>query len=304
MKKLKLINYLTTLVAMLLLGGCSKDDAPSDSGSIPTADFSFTNDDNLFVFTNLSQGATTYRWDFGDLGFYCDKENPMYRYTKAGGEIKVTLTAINESGQEASITKTITAPVILNVEIDIDGNFEDWAELPVLYDESSSVGGSIKKIKMWGKGDNINIYLEGNTSMKMELVDMYINSDGNSSTGFLSWQWPVGSGAEFLFEGPVLTGSWGGFYRHTDPSGGWGWSYLAGSESSLISSGIVSVNATTNAIEISIPKTQLGSLGSTISLAITEMTGGWAGVASFPNPSGTSSFVSYKLPIDAVFLCQ
>lgn len=302
MKKLKLINYLTALLAMLLLG-CSKDDNSSDSGTKPTADFSFTNDEDLFVFTNLSQGAITYRWDFGDLGFYCDKENPMFRYNKVGGEIYVTLTAINESGQEASITKMITAPVVLSIEIDIDGDFEDWADVAVLHDESSFVGGSIQKIKMWGKGDNINIYLEGNTAMKLEIVDMYINADGNSTTGFLSWQWPVSSGGEFLIEGAFLNNDWGDFYSHSDPNGGWGWNWLSNA-SFITTSGVKSVNPSTNAIEFSIPKAKLGTLGNSVSLAISELTGGWAGVASFPKPTGTSSFVSYTLPIDAVFLCQ
>ncbi|MEO8253937.1 MAG: hypothetical protein ABI554_06060 [Flavobacterium sp.] len=304
MKKIKLLNYLTALLVMLILGGCSKDDTQSNTGSMPTADFSFTNDDNLFSFTNLSDGATTYRWDFGDLGFYCDKENPMFRYTKIGGEIQVTLTAISETGEESSITKTITAPVVYNITIAIDGSFADWKNVPVLHDESSLQGGSIKKIKMWGKGDNINVYFEGNTAMKMEIVDLFINTDGNAAIGWQSWQWPKGSGADYLFEGPLVSNGWGDFYKHTDPAGGWGWNQLVGTGVNLKSSGVVSINSTTNAVEFSIPKAKLGTLGSSISLAISEMTSGWSAVASFPKPTDISSFATYTLPIEAVSLCQ
>lgn len=283
---------------------CQSDnnEAVIDGGIV--ADFSFTNDENLFTFTNLSQGATSYRWDLGNLSFYCDKENPTFRYTKVGGEIKVTLTAMNDQGNEAFVTKTITAPEVLDINIAIDGNFDDWQNVDVLYDESQFGAGTMKKIKMWGVGDNINVYVEGNTSMLMELVDIFIDADGDSSTGFLSWQWPEGSGAEFLFEGPLLSNSWGTFYQHTDPNGGWGWAAIAGSGANIHSSGIVNIDADTNGIEFSISKAQLGALDSKISLAITELNSGWQAVASFPEVSGTSSFVTYELPVDASGFCE
>jgi len=297
MKKLRVLYY---FVAVSLLAGCGSDDSTSsDSGIV--ADFSFTNEGSLFTFTNLSQGATSYRWDFGDLSFYCEKENPTYRYVTVGGEINVTLTAIGESGQEASITKTIEAPEVLSIDIVIDGDFDEWQDIDYLYEELD--GASVQKIKIWGKGDNINVYLEGNSNMKMELVDMYINSDGNSSTGFLSWQWPNGSGADYLFEGPLLSNSWGSFYQHTDPNGGWAWNWLGGSEN-MISSGVVSLDAQTNAIEFSIPKTQLGSIGSTIGFAFSELTSGWGSVGNFPKVTATSSFVTYEIPIEEISLCE
>ncbi len=299
---MKKLRFLYCFIAVSLLAGCEADNTETVSDGGIIADFSFTSDGNLFTFTNLSQGATTYRWDFGDLNFYCEKEDPTYRYTKVGGEIDVTLTAVNESGQEAYVTKTITAPVVLNVDIAIDGNFDDWSKIDYLYEEAD--GASIKKIKMWGKGNNINVFLEGNTAMKMEVVDMYINADGNSSTGLLSWQWPNGSGAEFLVEGAFLNNDWGDFYAHSDPNGGWGWNWLASTDNIFSSSGIVSIDAQTNAIEFSIPKAKLGSLGSSISLAISEMNEGWAGVANFPKVSGTSSFVTYELPNESVSLCE
>jgi hypothetical protein len=293
MKKLKLINYLTVLVAMLLLGGCSKDDTPSDSGPMPTADFSFTNVGSTFTFTNLSENGSTYRWDFGDLSFTSNAESPIYTYG-IGGQIVVSLTVTNAAGQEAFVSKTITAPRIIIIDIKVDGKFTDWDDVQFA-SESTTGNGSIQKVKIWAGGPNVNVYLEGNKTMLMELVDMYINSDGNTQTGFLSWQWPAGSGAEFLFEGPLLSDSWGGFYKHTHPTGGWGWSYLAGSEASLKSSGIVSVNATTNAIEFSIPKSQLGTLGSSIGFAFTEMTAGWGLVANYPEVTSTGAFVKIDL---------
>ncbi|NEW78370.1 MAG: hypothetical protein GZ086_02860 [Gelidibacter sp.] len=304
MKKLRFLYY---FMAISLLAGCGNDNNEADSDGGIIADFSFTvdaNDASKFIFTNLSQGATSYRWDFGDLNFYCEKESPTYRYTKVGGEIKVTLTAMNDSGQEAYITKTITAPVVLNVDIAIDGNFADWAEVPVVYDESASGANTMQKIKIWGGGNYVNFYIEGNPSMKMEVVDMYINADGNSSTGLISWQWPTSSGADFLVEGAFLNNYWGDLYKHNNPSGGWGWDYINSADSFITSSGVVNVNAQTTALEFRIAKSKLGSLGSYIGIAISELNEGWAGVADFPKVTGTSSFVIYELPNQAVTLCE
>ncbi|MEN8124975.1 MAG: PKD domain-containing protein [Bacteroidota bacterium] len=289
MKKTKFFYY---LISIVLLIGCSEDDT-YDEGIKPTADFSFTNDGSTFTFTNLSENATSYRWDFGDLYFYSDEENPIYTYT-IGGELVVSLTVTNESGGEDYISKTIIAPEIIIIDIKIDGEFEDWENVEFAYDESDSGTGSMQKIKIWGGGENVNVYLEGNSTMKMELVDIFINSDGNPETGFLSWQWPNGSGADWLFEGPLLSNSWGAFYQHNDPAGGWAWNWLGGSEN-MISSGIVNVSSDVNAIEFSIPKSQLGTLGDSIGFAFTELTGGWALVASFPEVTATSSFVTIEL---------
>lgn len=280
MKKIKLTKYITMLVTFFLLTACSSDSSSSDSANKPVADFSFTNDGSTFTFTNLSTNGTKYRWDFGDLYYLSTEKDPVYTY-KIGGEIRVSLTVINEAGEEAFITKVITAPKIIIIDIKIDGKFADWDDVAVT-DQNTSGNGSIQKIKIWTGGPNVNVYLEGNKKMQMELVDMFINTDGNTQTGFLHSNWAQGSGAEFLFEGPVVTNGWGAFYNHTDPNGGWGWNAIAGSGVNLTASAVVSLNSTTNAIEFSIPKSQLGTLGKSIGIAFTELTSGWAAVANFP----------------------
>ncbi|MGY8908548.1 MAG: PKD domain-containing protein [Flavobacteriales bacterium] len=300
MKKLNFLYFV--FIAAFLVSCESSDSNENNIDESIIVDFTFTNTDSFFQFTNLSKGATSYRWDFGDLSFYCEEENPTYRYVTVGGEVDVTLTAISDSGKQNSITKTIQAPEVIDVEIKIDGNFTEWDALDFIYTEED--GTSVQKIKIWGKGDNVSVYLEGNTKMKMEIVDIFINSDGNSSTGFLSWQWPEGSGADFLFEGPLLSASWGAFYQHTDPNGGWSWAALAGSAANMKSSGIVSIDADTNAIEFSIPKTQFGTLGETIGFSFSEKTIGWAAVGDFPKVSGTSKFVEYEFPIESLGVCQ
>ncbi len=64
---------------------------------------------NLFAFSNLSSGASTYFWDFGD-GITSIVTNPSKSYTNSGTYI-VKLIAKSVNGCADSITKTITVGV-------------------------------------------------------------------------------------------------------------------------------------------------------------------------------------------------
>ncbi|RAV27954.1 hypothetical protein DN748_16280 [Sinomicrobium soli] len=265
---------------MATLFGCSDDDSSGTNANAPVADFSFTSNESTFSFTNLSENASSYRWDFGDLKFYSYEENPVYTYA-IGGEIPVSLTVFNDSGESDMITKTIQAPEIIIIDIKIDGEFDEWEDVEVAA-EKAEEGGSVQKMKFWAGETHLNFYFEGNTNMQLAIVDMYINSDGEATTGFLSSDWPENSGADYLFEGPVVNNGGGSFYEHADPNGGWAWNPIAGSASNLMVSGIVPIDENTNAIEFSIPKSQFGSLGKNIGFAITELNEGWGLVGNFP----------------------
>ena len=63
------------------------------------------------IFTNQSQNATSYRWDFGDNGTSTET-NPSHQYT-ALGKYQVQLVAINNTGQVAD-AKTIIVGASVN----------------------------------------------------------------------------------------------------------------------------------------------------------------------------------------------
>jgi hypothetical protein len=76
----------------------------------------------------------------------------------------------------------------------------------------------------------------------------------------------------------------------------WAWNQIAGSGAALKSSAIVSVNATTNAVEFSFSRKQLvGVTGTYIGFAFIELNAGWGAVASFPEPTATSAFIKLEL---------
>jgi len=71
----------------------------------PVAEFSFNVDTTHVVFTNLSTGADSYSWSFGDIIGSSAEESPEYDYL-IDGAYDVTLTVMNECGS-SSITYTV-----------------------------------------------------------------------------------------------------------------------------------------------------------------------------------------------------
>ena len=290
MKTLKLL--LNCAIATVLLMGCSSDDsADSPSGSTLNADFTFTSDGSTFSFTNLSDSGLNYRWDFGDLGFISNEQNPVHTYP-IGGDLKVSLTVTDENGNEGYVVKTITAPEIIIIDIAIDGDFSDWDNVEVLA-ENTSGEGAIQLMKVWTVGTKISFYLEGNSEMLMALAQIYMNTDADETTGYIADDWPDFSGAEIMFEGPFVNGSWGNFFAQD--AGETGWSFndtVEGSSSSNLDTSAVGTNNGMNAIEFTIDKSILGLTGDYLSLGITEYSDSWGGVSTFP---GDGSFVVIDL---------
>jgi len=65
---------------------------------IPTANFSFVQDRKNYTFTNLSENADSYLWDFG-TGDFSNEKSPSYLFENTPGT--VTLTAFNECGEQS-----------------------------------------------------------------------------------------------------------------------------------------------------------------------------------------------------------
>ncbi len=77
-------------------------------------------------FTNESDNASSFEWDFGD-GMISSDVNPVHKYT-ASGTYEVKLKAFNEHGlnDEASLTLSVLIPTLLEIEV-----LEYYEEYPV-----------------------------------------------------------------------------------------------------------------------------------------------------------------------------
>lgn len=101
--------------------GC-KDTVQKDvtvSLIVPDAAFSFQPlSCNEFVFTNQSQNATQYIWNFGD-GNISVNENPNHSYTGDGG-FSVTLIALYDAGCEDTMVQSLTVTPTANAVFDYE----------------------------------------------------------------------------------------------------------------------------------------------------------------------------------------
>lgn len=110
-QNLKWMSSLLLLIgfsALLVFNACKKDDPDPDPVN-PVASFQFEISATNFLevmFTNFSQNATSYEWDFGDSETSTDKD-PTHVYA-AAGDYTVKLTAKNDAGASANYSSTIT----------------------------------------------------------------------------------------------------------------------------------------------------------------------------------------------------
>jgi len=103
-KTLRVLSVL--FLSSLVIAACNKDDDnPEPADVIASFQYEISADNwSDVVFTNYSQNASTYAWDFGD-GNTSTEEGPTHSYA-AGGTYEVMLTATGEAGT-ASKSETI-----------------------------------------------------------------------------------------------------------------------------------------------------------------------------------------------------
>ncbi len=113
MKKIVFISTLLLIAISTLLVQCKKENTLGLVGSESVADFTFKIlplQDTLpfaytVTFTNASEEATQYQWDFGDNTSLSSEKSPKHQYT-AGGEYIVKLISVGTNGN-STISKRI-----------------------------------------------------------------------------------------------------------------------------------------------------------------------------------------------------
>lgn len=174
---LKALLLLLVSSAMFLVS-CTEDDGAVD---VPVAGFTFAVDSEtggIVTFTNTSENADTYSWDFGDETT-STLESPTKTYT-ADGTYPVVLTATNEGGDNTSSQDVIItlivemsdteAPVITltgeaTVEIDLGGEYTDGGATA-----NDNVDGDITS-SIVVAGDEVNTAAAGTYTITYDVSD-------------------------------------------------------------------------------------------------------------------------------------
>lgn len=303
---MKKLNFQKLSLIMLAIGvttfySCKEE----DKTPAPVADFTATVDGKNVTVVNNSTDADTYAWDFGDGGT-SDQMEPTYTYN-ANGSYIIKLTVTNKTGED---TKSEAVEII---NITIDGDASDWADVPTIAKYADGEGGSILEVKAENlQSDKLFIYLK-TTDASNGFIDFYINADNDSTTGFASWLYPKSKGIDVLLEAFIITQSaieqdpFLGSYDNVtagDDHTAWAWTQLTPSSDFLATEPMPS--GTTKEIEFSIALSELpnGVLsGNDISFFITDVDapdGGatdwsWLGNAPADYGNATSTAFSYTL---------
>ncbi|WP_256009319.1 PKD domain-containing protein [Desertivirga xinjiangensis] len=209
MKTFKMIqNILPLMLLVMIFSSCKDDDY-----DVPVIDviYSMEVEGNQVAFKNATQGASTYRWDFGDGSSSTDAD-PVHIYPGKGKYV-ATLYATTASGQTEEGSTVIriakTTPVKLN-----DNTLDDWDAVTANVFTTTDAGNAIKKVKLDYDGNGVYIYVEmlGKRS-DGQIFDFYLDSDNSSATGLLTGSYTEG-GYDILMEGQLLM-DWFDIFYHT-----------------------------------------------------------------------------------------
>lgn len=257
----------------------------------PMALFDYQIDGVTVQFTNYSTDSQSYIWDFGD-GNTSTEENPLHEYAESGSFI-ITLTATGDGG-----SKTIKSMIKIQRPsiIEIDGNFDDWNNVPLdeLFSTSTTNDDSaLKSLKVHIDSDYIYLYLEYEES-KIGPIDILLNTDNDNTTGGESWMWSP-SGTDYLIEGFLeskMEDSSVFYWPEDAPQDGWEWIETLGPGSGVVKmSNSQDIGNGISAAEMSIIREMItDSFADEIEIGIFSSDEDWSENGNLPNTSdGTSA---------------
>lgn len=181
----------------------------------------------------------------------------------AAGSATITVTTV-DGARTANCTVTVTSGGG-GVNITIDGNLTDWSAVSAI---ATASGQSTTSLKVYD--DDTYFYFGIAGSGLNTNYQLWLNTDNNTATGYNDWNY-TSSGADYYVENGTLRKSTGT---------GWGWTDVA----------TVTESRNTSAIEVRIPRSQLGTLSSTIKVAFSDVNSSWAVVSKL----GYSSYTRLK----------
>ncbi len=228
-------NFLLSLVAAVLSVSfiSCEDELPARiTLNLPQADFTYTTHELTVVFTDKSQNVVSYFWNLGD-GTTSTEQNPTHTYAK-GGTYAVELTVTGEKGKTSSKKENIKfdggeePEPIDEVNITVDGNFADWADVPetmlavATLDAAKTELVALKELKMCANDVFIYLYVKMDNA-NANAMDLYLNIDGDEENGYNGWMWDK-LNADYMMQG-FYADKYDMRLAQYDESkgGGWGW---------------------------------------------------------------------------------
>lgn len=199
MKNLHKTVAILLVLSMMVFSSCEKDRITSVDTTIF---YTLEIEGNEVKFTNESEGAATYKWEFGD-GETSTDASPTHIYPGKGKYIATLFATTGTGTEEVSTVVRIdkSSPVKLN-----DNTLADWDAVTQYQITSGAAGGAFRKAKYDYDGRFLYCYFEiaGRKSADADIFDFYLDTDNNAATGLLSGYFLNGA-YDVLLEGSLLT---------------------------------------------------------------------------------------------------
>lgn len=200
MKKVNLIFLIAVIVVAGGLTSCKKENI----GPEPFAFYKISVDGATVKFTNKSEGAVSYKWDFGD-GTSSEEKSPTHTYPGKGKYVP-TLYATSSAGKTGEASTVIQIAKVSSIKMD-DKTLSDWDTVTHNVVLAGPDAGNFIKAKYDYDGNNIYVYFEQYTKASDgNIYDLYIDADNNITTGLLTGEIPNGA-YDVLLEGTII-GDW------------------------------------------------------------------------------------------------
>lgn len=174
--------------------------------------------------------------------------------------------AYNSAGNSA-YTSVVSATTPATTSIVIDGSLADWGSIPTV---TTANGQTALTMKVSNNATLLYFAISG-SGLSTTTHQIFIDTDNNAATGFQDTRF-TSSGANYMIEN-------GNLYQSTGT--GWAWTGVTATIQS-------SKNA--SATELSINRSALGTLASTIRVAFLDLNSGYVLQSKLPSTGGYASY--------------
>lgn len=282
MKKINLIILIVALIAAVNFSSCKKD----SSEPTPFVFYSMSVDGATVTFTNKSEDAVSYEWDFGD-GTSSTEESPVHTYPGKGKYVP-TLYATSAGGVKGEASTVLQIAKTSSVKLD-DNTLSDWDTVMHNVVVAGPSSGNFIKAKYDYDGNYVYVYFEQHTTHAAgNIYDLYIDADQDITTGYLTGEIPNGA-YEVLLEGTILDDWLDPYYFSGNNQAAFSYDYQSINEFYKV--GTIQQSAGVQKFEFAISRSKIrGLTGKGLRIGVQVAANDWSAIIGYSPDQGSDAF--------------
>lgn len=282
MKKTNLIILIVAFAAVNF-SSCKKD---SDSSPQPFVFYSVLVDGATVTFTNKSEDAVSYEWDFGD-GTSSTEESPVHTYPGKGKYVP-TLYATSANGVKGEASTVLQIAKTSSVKLD-DNTLSDWDTVTHNVVVAGPHSGNFIKAKYDYDGNYVYVYFEQHTTHAAgNIYDLYIDADQDITTGYLTGEIPNGA-YEILLEGTILDDWLDPYYFSGTNQAAFSYDYQSINE--FYKAGTIQQSGGVQKFEFALSRSKIrGLTGKGLKIGVQVAANDWSAIIGYSPDQGSDAF--------------